>query len=475
MLYCNSKISKQNEQVVNQLVKLERNSDFYRLLLAITFPIALQNIISNGVGLINSLMLGQLGSTQIAAVSLGNQPNFIFMLLTIGLASGATVLTAQYWGKSDMPAIRHVVAIVMRYAFFASLIFAFIVGVFPEPVMRLFTSEQDVIDEGVRYLRIAAFSYPFFGLTNTILYVLRSVEKVWMSFWVTIVTFITTIGFNWLLIFGKLGFPPMGVVGAAWANVLARVLTFLLVLYYLLVYEKQICFRLKDIFLKDALLTSDFLHHSSPVILNEFLWGFGSAAQNMVLGHLGKEGVTAYSIASAVQQMAMVVMYGLVSASSVIFGKALGSNQTEKIRPYLNTMTLLSLLVGLLAAGSILLFKNPIIAFYQIDAETKMLANQFMVIVAIVAFLQSAYSPISLGALRAGGDTRFVLFTDVSFMWLLGLPLGILAAQIWHLPVVWVYVLLKLDEPIKLLLIYWRSSGTKWIRNLTREIDDTVR
>jgi len=460
---------------VNKLVKLERNSVFYRLLLAITFPIVLQNIIANGVGLINSLMLGQLGSTQIAAVSLGNQPNFIFMLLTVGLANGATVLTAQYWGKSDMTAIRHVVAIVTRFAFFASLIFAFLVGVFPEAVMRLFTSEPDVIAEGVRYLRIAAFSYPFFGLTNTILYVLRSVEKVWMSFWITIVTFVTTICFNWLLIFGKLGFPAMGVVGAAWANVLARALAFLLVLYYLLVYEKQICFRFKDIFLTDALLTADFLHHSSPVILNEFLWGFASAAQNMVIGHLGKEGVAAYSIASAVQQMAMVVTYGMVSASSVIFGKALGSNQTEKIRPYLTTMKVLSLIVGLFAAGSILLFKNPVIALYQIDAGTKALANQFMIIVAIVAFLQTTYSPISMGALRAGGDTRFVLFTDISIMWLLGLPLGILAAQIWHLPVIWVYVLLKIDEPIKLFLFYWRSSGTKWIRNLTREIDVTLR
>ncbi|MCE5196060.1 MAG: MATE family efflux transporter [Negativicutes bacterium] len=460
---------------MNQLVKLERNSDFYRLLLAITFPIALQNIISNGVGLINSLMLGQLGSTQIAAVSLGNQPNFIFMLLTTGLASGATVLTAQYWGKNEMTAIRHVVAIVLRFAFFASLVFAFLVGVFPEPVMRLFSSEQDVIAEGVRYLRISAFSYPFFGLTNTILYILRSVEKVWMSFWVTIVTFITTIALNWLLIFGKLGFPPLGVVGAAWANVSARVLAFLLVLYYLLVREKQISFRIKDIFLQDALLTADFLRHCSPVILNEFLWGLGSAAQNMILGHLGKEGVTAYSIASAVQQMAMVFMYGMVSASSVIFGKALGANQTEKIQPYLNTMKLLSLLLGLLAAGSILLFKNPIIAFYQIDASTKLLTNQFMLIVAIVALLQCIYSPISLGALRAGGDTRFVLLTDVSFMWVLGLPLGILAAQVWHLPVVWVYVLLKIDEPVKLLLIYRRSNGTKWIRNLTREINDTVR
>jgi len=450
-------------------MKMVKDRDFYRLLLAISLPIALQNVVSQGVSLIGTLMLGQLGSTQIAASSLGNQPLFIFTLLTIGFAAGASVLTAQYWGKGDTAAIRRLTAIVLRYSILASFVFAALIGFFPRAIMSLFTSDPDVLAEGALYLRITALAYPFYGLTNTALAILRSVERVWMSFWITLFSLVTTTFLNWVLIFGRFGLPAMGISGAAWAQVIARALSFFVVIIYMRFYEDRIKLRFRDFFVHDPILQGDFLRNASPVILNEFLWGFGSSAQAMVLGHLGKQATTAHSISQSLMQMAMVFVYGVISASSVVMGKTLGSNQMHKVRPYVNTLIILSGFIGVGAAGFILLSKGFFINLYQIDEATKQLTHQFMYITALVAFMQCLYSPVSLGALRAGGDTKFVLFLDVAFLWILALPLGFAAAQVWHLASAPVYFFLKLDEPIKVVMAYWRASGDKWIRNLTRE------
>lgn len=451
-------------------MKMVKDRDFYLLLLSISLPIALQNMVSQGVSLIGTLMLGQLGSTQIAASSLGNQPLFIFTLLTIGLAAGGSVLTAQYWGKGDTGAIRRLTAIVLRYSILASLLFAALVGFFPKVVMGFFTSDPEVLTEGALYLRITALAYPFYGITNTTLAILRSVERVWMSFWITLVSLLTTTFMNWVLIFGRFGLPAMGISGAAWAQVIARVVSFLAVLLYMGFHEDRIRIRLRDFFVHDPVLQGDFLRNASPVILNEFMWGFGSSAQAMILGHLGKQATTAHSISSALMQMAMVFIYGVTSASSVVMGKTLGANRMDKVRPYVNTLMILSAFIGLTAAGFILLTKGFFIEWYQIDAATKALTHQFMYIAAAVAMMQCLYSPVSLGALRAGGDTKFVLFLDVFFLWVLALPLGFMAAQVWQFAITPVYLLLKFDEPLKVLLAYWRAGGDRWIRNLTREI-----
>lgn len=450
-------------------MKMVKDREFYRLLLAISLPIALQNMVNQGVSLIGTLMLGQLGSTQIAASSLGNQPLFIFTLLTMGFAAGASVLTAQYWGKGDTAAIRRLTAIVLRYSVFASLIFAAIMGLFPRVIMSFFTSDPDVLAEGALYLRITALAYPFYGLTNTTLAILRSVERVWMSFWVTLFSLATTTFLNWVLIFGRFGMPAMGISGAAWAQVIARVLSFLFVLAYMGLREDRIKLHFRDFFVRDPVLQGDFLRNASPVILNEFLWGFGSSAQAMVLGHLGKQATTAHSISQALMQMSMVFIYGVLSASSVIMGKTLGSNQMHKVRPYINTIMILSAIIGVATAGFILFSKGFFINLYQIDESTKLLTHQFMNITALVALMQCLYSPVSLGALRAGGDTKFVLFLDVTFLWALALPMGFVAAQVWHLASASVFFFLKIDEPIKVILAYWRAGGDRWIRNLTRE------
>ncbi len=450
-------------------MKMVKDREFYRLLLAISLPIALQNMVNQGVSLIGTLMLGQLGSTQIAASSLGNQPLFIFTLLTMGFAAGASVLTAQYWGKGDTAAIRRLMAIVLRYSVFASLIFATIMGLFPRVIMSFFTSDPDVLAEGALYLRITALAYPFYGLTNTTLAILRSVERVWMSFWVTLFSLATTTFLNWVLIFGRFGMPAMGISGAAWAQVIARFLSFLFVLVYMGFHEDRIKLHFRDFFVRDPVLQGDFLRNASPVILNEFLWGFGSSAQAMILGHLGKQATTAHSISQALMQMSMVFIYGVLSASSVIMGKTLGSNQMHKVRPYINTIMILSAIIGVCTAGFILFSKGFFINLYQIEESTKLLTHQFMNIAALVALMQCLYSPVSLGALRAGGDTKFVLFLDVTFLWALALPMGFVAAQVWHLASASVFFFLKIDEPIKVILAYWRAGGDRWIRNLTRE------
>ena len=446
---------------------LVKDRGFYKNLLAIALPIAMQNTLNLSVSLISTLMLGLLGSLQIAASSLANQPMFIFNLMTIGLAGGASVLTAQYWGRKDRQRIRIITALVLKYAVLASMLFALILGAFPTAIMKAFSNDPEVIVEGAKYLRITALAYPFLGMTNTSLAILRSVEKVWVSFWITLVTLGSTIFFNRILIFGSGSFAAMGILGSAWAQVISRILGFVFVIIYIFFFEKNIQLRPRSFLLHEDQLRIDVFKNATPVVINEFLWGFGASAQAMVLGHMGKIATTAHSISSSLLQLSMVFIYGITSAGGVIIGKTLGAEDYDKIRPYIDTLKTLSMIIGVGIAFFILLVKTPFINLYNIDLDTKFATDAFMKVTAAIAMLQCLYSPLSLGVLRAGGDTKYVLFLDVFFLWTFGLPLGLAATKIWGLPPHLVYLCLKADEPIKVFLTRWRIRGTSWMRNLT--------
>lgn len=315
---------------------MNRNSDksdsrvFYRNVFALVVPMALQNLINVAVTSADVMMLGQVGETVLSASSLAGQVQFIMTLFFFGLTSGAAILTAQYWGKGDTRTIEKVMGIALRFSLCTGLVFALAAFLIPAQLMRIFTPEEDVIAEGVKYLRIIAVSYVPMALTNIYLNIMRSVERVIVSTVTYLVSLVTNVALNAVFIFGLLGFPAMGIQGAALATVCARLVELVIVLVYSKKINRTVRLSVRDIFVRDPLLFRDFLTYSVPVMINELLWGAGAAMNSVVIGHLGSAAVAANSVAQVARQLATVVAFGIANATAIMIGKAIGAGDTKR-------------------------------------------------------------------------------------------------------------------------------------------------
>ncbi len=264
---------------------------FYRSVFALVIPMALQNLINVGVTAADVIMLGRVGEKALSGASLAGQVQYIMVLFLFGLTSGATVLTAQYWGKGDKKTIEKILGLGMKAAIIVTAIFTVAALMIPDLLMRIFTNDPAVISEGIKYLRIVAFSYVLMGITQVYLFIMRSVERVVVATVVYLVSLICNVILNAIFIFGLLGCPAMGIQGAALGTLAARFVELILVFGYARLFNKDIKFRFRYLMRTDRLLVRDFLRYALPVVMNEVMWGLGTAANTAILGHMGSAAV----------------------------------------------------------------------------------------------------------------------------------------------------------------------------------------
>ncbi len=446
----------------------EEKKAFYKLVFVLVLPMALQNLINVGVTSADVIMLGQVGETSLSAASLAGQVQFIMTLIFFGLTSGAAVLTAQYWGKKDIRSIEKILAITMRFAILGAIIFTVAALLFPVPIMKLFTSEEAVLKEGVSYLKIIGFSYIFAAITMIYLNVMRSVERVIISTVVYSVSLVINVIFNAIFIFGLFGLEPMGVRGAALATLIARITELIIVWFYARKINRMVRFHFKDLFTIDKVLLKDFLTFSIPVMLNELIWGAGTAANAAIIGHLGSPVVAASSVTQVTRQLAMVVAFGIANATAIIIGKAIGEQKEELAKVYAKRFIRLTLVVGFI--GSLVILGVSGIAQSQmtLSQDAKYYLNIMMFVMSYFALGQAYNTTMVVGVFRAGGDTRFGLILDVTTLWGCSILFGALAAFVWKFPIPLVYMIIMSDEIIKLPLTTLRYKSYKWVRNVTR-------
>lgn len=453
-------------------MKIVTDKLFYKNILTIALPIAMQNFITFATSMMDTIMLGRADNTGVflSASSLANQPFFILSLMCFGLAGAASVLSAQYWGKRDMRSIRSIFSIILKAAFVLSLLLEILVLFFPATVMGLYSNNPEIIEAGCDYLRIIGFAYVLFGVSNTMICSIRSVELVKISVVVNLTSFCTNVFLNWVLIFGNLGAPAMGIQGAAIATLTARSLEFIITFVYLFFIDKRIGFKPRHLFKFDKIFAKDLLRYGTPVFFNELVWSLGITIQSAILGHISYSAgdpVAANSISSMTQQLSTIIIFGIANASAVIIGKSIGEGRLELAKLQANTLKYLSYIVGFLACIVILLLRNIVVDFYTIPAESKQLAQELMIVVAFITFFVSTSSTGIVGILRGGGDTNYCLIIEMVSLWAVALPLALLAMYLkWPVPLV--LICMKIDEPIKVLLFLIRLHGGKWIKSLTR-------
>lgn len=434
----------------------------------LVLPMALQNLINTSVNAADVIMLGRAGKIALSAASLGSQVYFILSLIFFGLASGASVLTAQYWGKRDTVTIEKILGFTMRISFFIAFAFTVIVLAFPIAVMHIFSGENEVIQAGAGYLRIIAFSYMASAITTAYLNIMRSIEKVVISTVVYSCSLIINILINAVLIFGLLGFPAMGVRGAAIGTLIARFSELVFVIIYASKFNKTIRIRIKHIFKTDKLLKKDFLTYSLPVVINELFWGTGISVLSAIIGHMGSSVTAANSVAQVVRQLAMVVLFGLANAAAIMIGKAIGSGHADTAEDYAGRFIKLTLVLGIISSLIILLISPIVRSFMTLEADSSEYLKQMLYVMSYFVIAQSISTVAIVGIFRAGGDTKIGLILDVGSMWCITLPLGAIAAFVLKLPVFAVYMILCGDEIIKVPFCLWRYKSKKWLRNVTR-------
>ncbi len=440
---------------------------FNKTVAALVIPMALQNLINVGVQSADVVMLGMVGEEALSAASLAGQVQFVLILIFFGLGSGASVLTAQYWGKKDTRSIEKVMGIAMGIAMLAATVFFVLAEAAPGMLMRLFTSEERLIEMGSGYLRLVAPSYLTTGLTVVYLNVLRSVEKVIISTVVYSVSLGANILANSVFIFGLFGVPAMGVQGAALGTTVARTVELVIVLFYM-AKNRVVRLRLRNILKPNRLLLGDFFRYAGPTTLNEMVWALGIATSTAIIGRLGAAAVAANSVGSVTRQLATVVSFGVANAAAIMVGKAIGAGQPHTAQAYAGRLTRLSVFTGSCGALVIFLARPFIVGGMNLSPLAKEYMEFVLLVVCFYVLCQSFNAVMIVGVFRGGGDPRFGLFLDGITMWGFSIVLGALGAFVFQWPAKVVLLVLLLDEAAKLPLAALRYRGRRWLKNVTR-------
>ncbi len=453
----------------NKLTAAE-NRAFYRMAVSLVIPMALQNLINVGVTTADVVMLGRVGETALSGASLAGQVQFIMNLIFFGMTSGASVLTAQYWGKRDVRTIERVFGISLCFSMCVGILFFGAAQIMPRRLMYVFTAEEPVIQEGISYLRIVSWSYLPVAFTMIYLNLMRSVERVVVATWTYFISLLINIVGNAILIFGLFGIPAMGVRGAAYATLTARFVELFIVVVYMNWKGNPVHLHFKDFISFDRLLLKDFLVFSGPVIANEMMWGLGMSANAAIIGHLGSAAVAANSVAQVSRQLVMVIGFGLSSATSIMIGKAIGERRLRMAECYARKFIFLSVGITFLTSTGLFLCRDLIAGSMTISAQSKDYLRFMLFVVSYYAIFQSYSTTLIVGIFRAGGDTKIGFFIDIIAMWCFSIFLGFVTAFWLNWGVKAVFVILLADEIVKAPIATWRYKKKLWLRNITREL-----
>ena len=437
----------------------------------IAFPVAMQGMLNTVVNMIDTMMIGSLGATAIAAVGLANKVFFVMTLLVFGVVSGSGILAAQFWGNQDVKSIRKVLGLALVLAAGAALAFFLPAVLCPRAVMRIFTTGEETIRIGASYLVLAAFSYPFIAVSNTYVAMLRAVGQVKAPVVIRSVAILINIALNYTLIFGKFGAPAMGVAGAAAATLTARAVEMSALLGVVYLGRSPIACRPRELFGYPAGFVKKFFVTAAPVIGNEFVWGLGVTMYSLAYGRMGNGAVAAITVATTIQDIMAVLFQGLSAAASVILGNEMGAGklaQAERdAKSFLILQFLLSVAVACLCAAT----RWQVIALYRVTGEVARDVSRCLLVFSLYMPCKMFNYANIVGVLRSGGDTRVCLFLDCSGVWLIGIPMAFLGGLVLKQPIWMVYAMVTLEEVYKAVFGYLRYRKKKWLRNLAAETD----
>ncbi len=451
----------------------KREPGFYRRLLALALPMVVQNLITNSLGLIDTFMVGTLGEGPLAGVTLANIPVFVVQLVMFGAQSGSSVLISQYWGKGDRESINRVMGLGTYVVGAIALLFALITTLIPHQFMSLFGNDGEVIATAASYVRIVGWSYFFDSFVQIYIGAHRSMGKPSRGMYILIASMISNTFLNWVLIFGKLGAPAMGVEGAALATLIARVISFTIMLVWAL-RDREFSIRWAVFLRPGKAMLFRFVRVAGPVMCNEALWSLGTSMYPTIMGHMdgSKEILAAYAIAGNINNLCTVGIFAIAGAAAILVGQEIGAGNAAKVKSLGGLLDALAFLfglcVGLLSLGLLYLFVRPFLyPLFDLSAEAAAICTMMLTVVFCTCALRSFCTTNIVGVLRGGGDVTMAALIDILPLWLFAIPTAALCGLVLKLDILWVYLAMTGESIIKCLLGHFRWTTGKWVKDVT--------
>jgi putative MATE family efflux protein len=448
--------------------RIWQDKKFLKDMLVIAIPIALQNLITSSLNMVDTLMISELGKSSIAAVGLANQLFFFYSLIIFGINSGSSIFISQYWGKKDTENIKRVLGLAVSFSAIAGLLFTIIALFFPETVMRFFIKEPMVVKLGSDYLRVVSLSYIITGISFAYSIASRSIGKANMPMVVAGFSFITNTVFNYLLIFGKFGFPELGVKGAAYGTLIARIVEIVFILYFVYKDIEPLAAKVSELFNWTKDFIKRYLRTIYPVIINEALWALGQVMYSAAYARIGEEATAAVQVSSTIQNVFFVLVRGLANACTVMVGNKIGAGDEEESYDYAIQFLIMSTLAGLILGGALALTPDLTLKLFRnLDSDVYTLSRKLIIIGGMFYFIRTFNSTLIVGVLRGGGDTNFSMYLEMGAVWLIGVPLAFMGVLLFKMPVYIVFILVSFEEIVKAVIGFPRVKSKKWIRNIT--------
>lgn len=442
---------------------------FYKNFFSIYITLVLQNVITLSVNLADNLMLGSYSETALAGVAAVNQIQFVYQQIILALGDGLVIFCSQYWGKRRIDPMKKISSAAMRAALVAAVVLFAAVSIFPYEAVRIFTEDVPIIEEGVGYLGIVRFTYLFFAVTQILLASMRSVESVKIAFRLSVMTLLVNCGINYGLIFGHFGAPCMGAKGAAVGTLVARVLECVVLIWYVIKKDEKLRLRLKDYLSTDKVLVWDYIKIVVPILIVQGLWGVNTALQTVILGHMTAAAIAANSAAATLFLVVKSAAVGASSTASVLIGKTIGTGDMGLVKRYAKKLQCLFVLIGVVSGIFLFFIRIPVLGLYDLQPETKEMANAFLVILSVICVGMSYQMPTNNGIIRGGGSAMFVVKMDLISIWMLVIPLSFFLAFVVKASPAVVVCCLNSDQIFKCIPAFVKCNYGKWIHKLTRE------
>ena len=441
---------------------------FYSQIVKLVIPIVIQNLLSAAVNSADVVMLNYVGQSSISAVSLAANYAGVLFMIYYGLGTGASMLSAQYWGKGDIQPIRVIQGIALRFSLLITLCFSAFAFFAPQLMMKLFTNDAELIAIGAGYLRVMSVTYLCWGVVEIYLAILRSIGRVTVSMVLNVMAFSLNIFLNAVFIFGLFGAPKLGATGVAIATALSSIIE-LIGCIVVSLFSQDIRLNPGYMFLRNRVLFQDFIRLSLPALLNDLAWSVAFSMYSVILGHMGSDAVAANSLVVVVRNFGTVLCFGTASAGGILLGNVMGEGDMERAKEYASKLMKLTVITGAIG-GLLVLCATPFVLHFAKLSETAMHYLKYMLLINTYYIMGTAVNTTLIAVVfRAGGDSRFGLICDTIDMWGYAVPLGFLAAFVLKLPVLWVYFLLCTDEFVKWPWVIRHYRSQKWLKNITRE------
>ena len=443
-----------------------KEKKYLRSLMVIALPLIIQQVITYSVNLLDTMMIGSFGDVTLSAVNLVNQFYLLFSMVIFGTISGGNVLNAQFWGKKDVKSIHHVMGIQFMFTFIVGICFLLLSLLLPREILRIYSKDEAVIESGIVYLRIISAVFLLFPTGQIYSGALRCTGNARTPMLISGLTLLLNALLNYLLIFGKLGFPELGLIGAAVATVIAR--AFEAFLYIFITYTRKLPTAAvpREMFRFSGSLIVMVLKNAAPVIINETLWGLGTNAYATVYAGISTASIAAYSAINPVDNIAQALFIGVGDACAVLTGNLLGANKLETAKRYAKYTLFLSFCAAVLTGLLLFALREPIIGLYNLSDEARGFAVKLLAVAAAILWARTSNYTLIIGILRPGGQAVFCLIMETLVMWVIGVPVARLLAFHFGLPVYWAYFGIVSEEIVKLIIFFIRYKSGKWVVNL---------